>query len=147
MPLVRISLNKKTPAFAHGVADAIHHAMTETIGIPVGDRFQIITQHEAGELIYDPSFYDIQRTDGFIAVQITLAAGRTREVKTNLYRRITELLQERQDVRPQDVFISLLEVAPEDFSLGDGKAQFADALPPHLQKLKATADQSAPREH
>jgi 4-oxalocrotonate tautomerase len=136
MPLVRISLNKRLPAFARSVGDAVHQSMVDTIGIPQGDRFQIITQHEAGELIYDPSFYDIERTDGFIAVQITLAAGRTREVKTNLYRRMTELLQERLGVRPQDVFISLLEVGPEDFSLGNGQAQFADALPPHLQALK-----------
>ena len=137
MPFVRISLNKKTPAFARGVGDAVHDAMIETIVIPVDDRFQVITEHQGGELVYDPSFLGIERTDGFIAVQITLAAGRTREAKTNLYRRITELLQERQDVRPQDVFISLLEVAPEDFSLGEGKAQFADALPAHLQNLKA----------
>jgi 4-oxalocrotonate tautomerase len=136
MPLVRISLNKRLPAFARSVGDAVHQSMVDTIGIPQGDRFQVITQHEAGELIYDPSFYDIERTDGFIAVQITLAAGRTREVKTNLYRRMTELLQERLGVRPQDVFISLLEVGPEDFSLGNGQAQFADALPPHLQALK-----------
>jgi phenylpyruvate tautomerase PptA (4-oxalocrotonate tautomerase family) len=136
MPLVRISLNKRTAAFARAVGDAVHQSMVDTIGIPPGDRFQIITQHEAGDLIYDPSFFDIERTDGFIAVQITLAAGRTREVKASLYRRITELLHERLEVRPQDVFISLLDVAPEDFSLGNGKAQFADALPPHLQALK-----------
>jgi phenylpyruvate tautomerase PptA (4-oxalocrotonate tautomerase family) len=138
VPLVRISLNKTTPEFARGVGDAVHQSMIDTIGIPAEDRFQIITQHEPGELIYDPTFYQIDRSDGFIAVQITLAAGRTREVKANLYRRMTELLAERVKVRPQDVFISLLEVAPEDFSLGNGKAQFADALPPHLQALKTS---------
>lgn len=138
MPLVRISLNKTTPEFARSVGDSIHQAMTETIGIPVGDRFQIITQHEPGELIYDPTFYEIDRSEGFIAVQITLVAGRRPKVKANLYRRMTDLLAERLNVRPQDVFISLLEVAPVDFSLGNGKAQFADGLPPHLQALKAT---------
>jgi 4-oxalocrotonate tautomerase len=135
MPLVRISLNRSTPDFVRGVADQVHQAMTETIGIPAGDRFQIITQHDAGELIYDPSFYDIDRTDGFIVIQITLAAGRSTEVKKNLYRRIAELLSTHHDVRPQDVFVSLLEVGPDDFSLGNGEAQFADALPPHLQAL------------
>ena len=134
MPLVRIALNKKPAPFARGIADAVHLAMTEVLGIPVGDRFQIITEHEAGELLYDASFYGIERTDGFVVIQVALAAGRTREVKTMLYRRIAELLKEHE-VRPQDVFVSLLEVAPEDFSLGDGKAQFADALPPHLQAL------------
>jgi 4-oxalocrotonate tautomerase len=138
VPFVRISLNRTTPEFARGVADAVHQSMTETIGIPVGDRFQIVTQHDPGELIYDPTFYQIDRSEGFIAVQITLAAGRTREVKASLYRRIAELLSERLEVRPQDVFISLLDVAPEDFSLGNGEAQYTDALPPHLQALQPT---------
>lgn len=137
MPLVRISLNKSTPEFTRGVADAIHQSMVDTIGIPLGDRFQIVTQHEPGELIYDPGFYEIDRTDGFIAIQITLAAGRSREVKATLYRRMAELLSERLAVRPQDVFVSLLEVGPEDFSLGNGRAQFAENLPPHLKALKA----------
>jgi 4-oxalocrotonate tautomerase len=137
MPLVRISLNRTPPEFARKVADAVHQSMVETIGIPDQDRFQIITMHEPGELIYDPSFYGIQRSDGFIAVQIALAAGRTKEVKTNLYKRMTDLLNARLNVRPEDVFISLLEVRPEDFSLGNGRAQFAEALPPQLQALQS----------
>lgn len=137
MPLVRISLGKSAPEFTRGVADAVHQAMVDTIGIPVGDRFQIITQHEPGELIYDPSFYDIARSDGFMAIQITLAAGRSPEVKVNLYRRMAELLSERLAVRPEDVFVSLLEVGPADFSLGDGRAQFVENLPPHLKALQA----------
>ena len=137
MPLVRISLRKSAPAFIRGVADAVHQSMVDTIGIPPGDRFQVITQHDPGELIYDPNFYDIERSDGFMAIEITLAAGRSPEVKANLYRRIADLLSERLKVRPQDVFVSLLEVGPADFSLGNGRAQFVEQLPPHLKALQA----------
>jgi 4-oxalocrotonate tautomerase len=137
MPLVRISLHRTTPEFARKVADAVHQSMVDTIGIPEKDRFQIVSMHEPGELIYDPTFYDIQRSDGFIAVQITLAAGRTGAVKTSLYKRMTELMNEQLSVRPEDVFISLLEVRPEDFSLGNGRAQFFEALPTHLQSLQS----------
>lgn len=112
--------------------------MVETINIPTGDRFQIISQHEPGEIIYDPNFCDIERSDGFMTVEITLAAGRSPEVKANLYRRIAELLSERLKVRPQDVFVSLLEVGPADFSLGNGRAQFVEQLPPHLKALQPT---------
>lgn len=136
MPLVRISLARSNPERLRAIGDAVHQAMVDTISIPADDRFQILTMHESGELIYDRTFYGIERSEGFMAIQITLAAGRTKEVKTNLYSRMTELLKERAGVRPQDVFISLLEVGPEDFSLGDGRAQFAEALPPHLQALQ-----------
>jgi len=120
------------------VADAVHDAMVETLGIPPDDRFQIITAHDPEQLIYDRSFYGLERTEGFIAVQITLAAGRTTQVKKNLYRRMAELLQERLRVRPEDVFVSLIGVQADDFSLGGGRAQFAEALPPHLQALQQT---------
>jgi 4-oxalocrotonate tautomerase len=133
MPLVRISLNSpSSEGFAHGVGDCVHRAMVDALGIPDGDRFQIITEHDGG-IVYDPTFLDIERTSGFIVIQITLAAGRSVEVKKALYRRVAERLSTELDVRPQDVFISLLEVSPENFSFGNGEAQYADQLPPHLQ--------------
>ncbi|MFZ6648595.1 tautomerase family protein [Undibacterium sp. TJN25] len=140
MPLVRISLNHTTADVQRRIGDAVHQAMVETINIPTGDRFQIITSHGSGELIYDASFYGIDRTEGFIAIQITLAAGRSDEVKQQLYARIAELLGEAANVRPGDVFISLLEVGAADFSLGNGKAQFLEQLPPHLKALQKQAE-------
>lgn len=133
MPLVRISLNRTASEdHRHRVGDCVHRAMMDAIKVPEGDRFQIVTEHD-GDIVYDPAFLGIERTAGIVIVQITLAAGRSSEVKTGLYKRIVELLSEELDVRPQDVFISLLEVAPANFSFGNGEAQFADALPPHLQ--------------
>jgi 4-oxalocrotonate tautomerase len=133
MPLVRISLNRaSSDGVGHRVGDCVHRAMVDTIRIPEGDRFQIITEHDDG-LVYDPTFLDIERTPGIVIVQITLAAGRSRDVKSALYRRIAELLSAELDIRPEDVFVSLLEVSPENFSFGNGEAQFADRLPPHLQ--------------
>jgi phenylpyruvate tautomerase PptA (4-oxalocrotonate tautomerase family) len=133
MPLVRISLNSaSSEGFARRAGDCVHRAMVDALGIPDGDRFQIITEHDDG-IVYDPAYLDIERTSGIVIVQITLAAGRSVETKKALYRRVAELLSAELDVRPQDVFISLLEVAPENFSFGNGEAQYADRLPPHLQ--------------
>lgn len=136
MPLVRISLISSEADVHRRVGDAVHQAMVDTINIPPGDRFQIITSHAPSELIYDATFYGIERTDGFIAIQITLASGRSDAVKQNLYARIAELLKEAANVRPEDVFVSLLEVGAADFSLGNGKAQFLEELPPHLKALQ-----------
>ena len=133
MPLVRISLNRpSSEGLAHQVGDRVHRAMVDALGIPGGDRFQIITEHDDG-IVFDPAFLGIERTPGIIFIQITLAAGRSVEVKKALYGRVAELLSTELDVRPQDVFISLLEVSPENFSFGNGEAQYADQLPPHLQ--------------
>jgi phenylpyruvate tautomerase PptA (4-oxalocrotonate tautomerase family) len=126
MPLVRIDLRKGTkPAFRRAVAESVHRAMVETIKVPEQDRFQVLTEHDADALIYDPSYLGIARTDSVIFIQITLNAGRTVEARKALYARIAQLLRESAGVRPEDVFVSLVEVSKENWSFGNGIAQYA----------------------
>lgn len=126
MPLVRISLREgKSEAYRAAIGEAVHRAMVETINVPAKDRFQIITEHRASGLVYDPSYLDIARTDGVVFVQITLNAGRTVEMKKALYARIAELLAASPGVRREDVLVSLVEVPKENWSFGNGVAQYA----------------------
>jgi 4-oxalocrotonate tautomerase len=85
--------------------------------------------------VYDPDYLGIKRTDAVVIIQITLASGRTVEQKKALFKSIAELLAAEQGVRIEDVFINLVEVALENWSSGNGIAQYADAPPPHLAKL------------
>ena len=126
MPLVRIALRKGTsPEFRRAVGSSIHRAMVETIKIPEQDRFQVITEHDESGLIYDPSYLGISRSDGVVFIQITLNAGRTVELKKSLFARIAQLLRESPGVRPEDVFVNLVEVPKENWSFGNGIAQYA----------------------
>ncbi len=126
MPLVQISLREgKSATYRRAIGDSVHRAMVETINVPALDRFQVITEHSPDSLIYDPTYLGIQRTDDVIFVQITLNAGRSTEQKRALYARMTELLSNSPGVRPQDVLISLVEVARENWSFGNGQAQYA----------------------
>jgi len=97
----------------------------DAIKIPEKDRFQIVTEHSAGDLIYDPSYLDIQRSDDVLLVQITLSAGRSVEIKKALYARMVELLAKSPGIRKEDLFVSLVEVAKENWSFGNGVAQYA----------------------
>jgi phenylpyruvate tautomerase PptA (4-oxalocrotonate tautomerase family) len=126
MPLARISLlANKSAVEKKNIADAVHQALVETISIPAQDRFQVITEHAKTDLIYDPHYLNISRTDGIVIVQITLSAGRSVEIKKALYKRMVELLGETASVRKEDVFINLVEVAKENWSFGNGEAQYA----------------------
>jgi 4-oxalocrotonate tautomerase len=126
MPLVRISLLEGKPeSFGKTVGDAVHRAMVETISVPPQDRFQIITEHAKSNFVYDPSYLGVQRTDGLIIIQITLNQGRTVELKKALYKRIAELLHNELGVRMEDVLVNLVEVAKENWSFGNGVAQYA----------------------
>ena len=126
MPLVRISVREGKPAaYRAAIGEGVHRAMVDTINVPAKDRFQLITEHRAGDLVYDPSHLDIARSDDFVAIQITLNLGRTVEMKKALYARIAALLAETPGVRPEDVLVSLVEVPKENWSFGKGIAQYA----------------------
>jgi phenylpyruvate tautomerase PptA (4-oxalocrotonate tautomerase family) len=128
MPLVRIELMKGKPAdFGRRVGEIVYQAMRSAIAVPANDRFQVITEHDHDGLIYDPTYLDIERTDGLLVIQITLNEGRTLEAKKALYQEIAGQLHEALGVRKEDVFINLIEVKKENWSFGNGVAQYAQS--------------------
>jgi 4-oxalocrotonate tautomerase len=126
MPLVRISLLEGQPKPQHArIGDAVHRAMLETINVPPLDRFQIITEHSATDFVFDATYLGISRTSNLVIIQITLNTGRTLEMKKALYKRIAELLHAEAGIRKEDVLINLVEVLKENWSFGNGEAQYA----------------------
>jgi 4-oxalocrotonate tautomerase len=126
MPLVRISLREgKTEEYKKALGDGVHRALVEAMDAPAQDRFQIITEHPASGLIYDPTYLGLQRTDEIVVVQITLSTGRKLAQKRKLFQRMSEILAENPGLRPHDLMVNLVEVAWENWSFGDGKAQYA----------------------
>lgn len=126
MPLVRISLIEgKSAEFRRKVGDVVHQAMVETINCPPQDRFQLITEHPKDNFLCAPEYLGIVHTDDLIVIQITLNEGRTVELKKALYLAIAEGLNKAVSIRIQDVFISLVEVKKENWSFGNGVAQYA----------------------
>jgi len=125
MPLVRISLRGgKSEQYRRALADGVHQAMVEAIDAPGQDRFQIVTEHSANDLIYDPNFLGVERSDNIVIVQITLSAGRKPPQKRKLFQRMAEILSKNPGLRPQDLMINLVEVVWENWSFGNGEAQY-----------------------
>ena len=125
MPLVRISLKKGKPAaYREAIAEGVYQALRETFNVPEGDRFVTISEHEDGTFIYDPNYLGIRRTDDLVIIQLTVSNTRPREQKQALYKRIVEKLTDRPGLRSEDVFINLVEVLPENWSFGNGVAQY-----------------------
>ena len=126
MPLVRISLVAgKAESYKRKISDAVHSALVETISIPAQDRFQIITEHAAADFVFDPQYLNIARTNDLVIIQVTMSAGRSVEIKKALYRHIADLINQETGLRKEDVFINLIEVAKENWSFGNGEAQYA----------------------
>jgi 4-oxalocrotonate tautomerase len=125
MPLVRIDLREGTsPAYRKAIADGVHAAMIDALAIPPDDRFQVIQEHSGENLIYDPKYLGIRRSDRIVLIQITLSGGRKPGQKRALYRRIVELLEKAPGIPGEEIFINLVEVAWENWSFGRGEAQY-----------------------
>ncbi len=128
MPFVRISLRQGTsPEYRKAIPDGVHRAMVEAIAIPPDDRFQVITEHTPESLVYDPQYLGVQRSDRIVFVQITLSYGRKPQQKRKLYKRMAEILAESPGLPPQDLLINLVEVSWENWSFGNGDAQYMDS--------------------
>ena len=126
MPLIRISLRAGKPAaYRRAIAHNVYEALRETFNVPERDFFATISEHGTDGLLFDRAYFDIERSDDFVVIQITVSNTRTVEQKKALFERIATRLAKDPGIRPQDVFINLIEVAKENWSFGNGQAQYA----------------------
>ena len=126
MPLTRIDIRKgKSKDYKKALCDSIYRAMRETFNVPEDDKFMIVGEHEADDFVFGATYLDIQRSPDLVIIQVTISNTRTIDQKKALYARMAELLAENPGVRKEDVLISLVEGIKENWSFGNGIAQYA----------------------
>jgi len=127
MPLVRIDMIAgRAAADVAAIGQAVHQAMMECLDVPQRDRFQVITEHAPGRLIFNSDYLGVARTEGIVLVQVFLSAGRSEAQKRAFYARAAELLALTAGLRPEDVTIGLAENTRADWSFGNGRAQYLE---------------------
>ena len=126
MPLTHIALRRGKPAaYRQAILDGVYAAMRETFNVPENDRFMVVSEHDADEFSYDAGYLGIRRSDDLVIIQLTVSNTRTRAQKQALFAAIAKKLGDNPGIRPQDVFVHLVEVAKENWSFGHGLAQYA----------------------
>jgi 4-oxalocrotonate tautomerase len=128
LPLITLSLETgRSRDEKLRLADAVYEALRSAIQIPENDRFVAIREYATGDLIADPGYLGIARSEHPIFVEITLRRGRSTEKKQALYREIAQRMAAAGSVRPEDVLIVLRENETPDWSFGNGVAQYVEA--------------------
>ena len=126
MPLVRVSLRGgKSDEYKRAIGDGVYRAMIEVFSVPEEDRFVIVSEHSESEFQFSKTYLDIARSDDLVIIQITANNTRTVEQKKAFFARIADLLSVNPGLRKEDVFISLVDVPKENWSFGNGIAQYA----------------------
>ena len=126
MPLVRIALRRGKPAaYRKAIRDGVYLAMVESFGVPERDRFILVSEHDEEDFDVSPDYMDIQRSADAVIIQITARNTRTTDQKKTFFAALVERLKADPGIRPEDVFISLIGVEKDDWSFGNGIAQYA----------------------
>jgi phenylpyruvate tautomerase PptA (4-oxalocrotonate tautomerase family) len=126
MPLIHIAMRAGKPAaYRQAIFDTLYRALRETFNVPEDDQFMTITEHDASNFRYSLTYLGVARSDDVVFIQITANNTRGLKQKKALFARIAQLLGESPGLRPEDVFINIVEVAKENWSFGHGLAQYA----------------------
>jgi phenylpyruvate tautomerase PptA (4-oxalocrotonate tautomerase family) len=121
MPFARIDLIEgKTPEYRAAVADIVYRGIVDVLKAPDGDRFIVINEHTADNLIYDPNFLGFNRSADFLLIQVTSTVGNDKNSKLAFFRFIADELKAKLSVRPDDIMINMVYVDRSDWSFGNG---------------------------
>jgi ketosteroid isomerase-like protein len=121
MPFVNIALARgKSAEYLQAVSRAVHDALVAEFGMIPEDKFQLIRQHEPGEMIFHPNFRGGPRSEDWIMLTITDGRDRGERAKRRFYQTLVQLLEKEAGVRPADVFVIVTITAPENFSFAGG---------------------------
>lgn len=125
MPLVKFDvIEGRSKEELRALLDAEHKILVQDFGVPLRDRYQIVTQHTADEMIIEDTGFGIERTDQFVMIQVTMRAGRTEEQKQTFYQDLVAELEATTKIRKNDVMVVISENGSPDWSFGNGAAQF-----------------------
>lgn len=126
MPLTRIALRAGKPAqYRKALTQGIHAALMEVFNVPEDDKFMIVSELDADNYVFGRHYMGIERSDDLVIIQIAANNTRGQDQKKALYAKIAENLARDPGVRKEDVFVNLVAVAREDWSFGNGLAQYA----------------------
>ncbi|NHA68618.1 tautomerase family protein [Phycicoccus flavus] len=124
MPLVRIDINEGRSADElRRLADTVQDCVVDAFEVPADDRYQIVTQHALGQMIILDTGLGFERTERAVVVHI-FTSPRTPDMKKRLYSLLAERLQDRTGLDPQDLFVSIMTNGTDDWSFGNGEAQY-----------------------
>jgi phenylpyruvate tautomerase PptA (4-oxalocrotonate tautomerase family) len=127
MPLVRINHPAGKPAaFRSAISRGVYQAMLDSFSVPVDDHFQVLSENGPGsEMVRPQQYLGIKYSDDLTFIQITCNDTRTVEQKKALYAAIADNLSRDPGLRREDILINLVEVKKENWSFGNGVAQYA----------------------
>lgn len=124
MPFLRIDvIEGRDEADIRKLLDSIHRSVVEAFDVPERDRYQVIHQHPAHEMVVQDTGLGFERSQDVVVIQMTSSA-RSEKQKKLFYRTLADRLKEDCGIVPEDIMVSIVTNGAGDWSFGYGEAQF-----------------------
>lgn len=124
MPLMKIDMIKgRQQEEIEEILKISYRVMLEAFDAPVGDRYQIVNQHEPYEMQILDTGLGFERTKDVLLFSL-ITRPRTTEQKKQFYHNLVTALNDELGIRKEDIMINLVVNDDEDWSFAFGKAQF-----------------------
>ena len=124
MPMIRFDvIEGRTDEEIRKLLDAAHRAVLTSFSVPTGDRYQIITEHKSSRLVMEDTGLSLERTRDVVVVSVT-TRPRSQESKQTFYFELCKELKEACGIEPCDVIVSIVTNGDDDWSFGNGAAQY-----------------------
>ena len=124
MPLIRFDIIEgRTDAEITTLLDAAHRAVLTAFAVPERDRYQIVTEHKPSRVIAQDTGLGIERTRNLVVVSV-VSRARSQASKQVFYAELCRELKEACNVEPSDVIVSFTSNSDDDWSFGNGVAQY-----------------------
>ena len=107
------------------VSKAVQEALISVLTIPPDDFYQIIHVLPGNRFLHTPSFLGLKYSDDLILLELTFISGRPKETRLALLKELNERIVAAAGISPDDLLITLYEIAGENVSFGQGLAQRA----------------------
>lgn len=124
MPLIRVDVVEgRDERSLKELLDAIHRAVVKAFDVPERDRYQIVSQHPANELIIQDTGLGFERSKDVVVISVT-STERSAKQKKEFYQLVAEELEKSCGITSNNIMISIVTNGAADWSFGFGEAQF-----------------------
>lgn len=124
MPLIRFDLIEgRDKNSLRNLLDAAHRAVVKAFDVPEKDRYQIVHQHPAHELIIEDTGLGFERSKNLVVISVT-SKQRREDQKQYFYKVLVQELGGNCGIEPIDIMVSIVTNGDADWSFGLGEAQF-----------------------
>ena len=124
MPLLRIDMIEgRSEEEITKLLDTIQDCVVEAFGVPKTDRYQIVSEHKPGRMVFLDTGLGFERSDRMISIQF-FTSPRLHIEKMKVYRLLSDRLESACGLDPKDLLISVFTNRDEDWSFANGEAQY-----------------------